>query len=132
MQDTPDHTEILAAVTALLRQEIMPLLTARPNYQVRVAANALDLVSRQMAMQDGFDKAEEARLVTLLGRDGSLVELNQALCDAIESHALTLESPGVADHLWATTMAKLAVDQPSYARYQAELNLAPSAPNNRA
>lgn len=126
MQDTPDHTEILAAVTQLLREEIMPLLTARPNYQVRVAANALDLVSRQMALQDGFDAAEHARLVGLLGRDGSLMELNQALCEAIESHKLTLESPGLAEHLWATTMAKLAVDQPSYARYQAELKNEPA------
>jgi hypothetical protein len=126
MQDTPDHTEILAAVTALLREEIMPLLSGRPNYQVRVAANALDLVGRQMALQGGFDRDEHARLAKLLGRDGDLLELNQALCDAIESHDLTLDSPGVAEHLWATTMAKLAVDQPSYARYQAELKNEPA------
>jgi len=128
MQDTPDHTEILAAVTALLREEIMPLLSGRPNYQVRVAANALDLVGRQMALQDGFDRAEHGRLVELLGGDGDpdLMALNQALCVAIESHAITLETPGVAEHLWATTMAKLAVDQPSYARYQAELKNEPA------
>jgi hypothetical protein len=126
MQDTPDHTEILAAVTALLREEIMPLLSGRPNYQVRVAANALDLVGRQMTLQDGFDRAEHARLIQLLGRDGDLTDLNQALCDAIESHAVTLETPGVTEHLWATTMAKLAVDQPNYARYQAELKNEPA------
>jgi hypothetical protein len=126
MQDTPDHTEILAAVTQLLRDEIMPLLTARPNYQVRVAANALDLVGRQMALQAGFDAAEHERLVKLLGRDGTLLELNAALCEAIESRALTLESPGLFEHLWATTMAKLAVDQPGYARYQAELKNEPA------
>jgi hypothetical protein len=126
MQDTPDHTEILAAVTALLREEIMPLLSGRPNYQVRVAANALDLVGRQMTLQDGFDAAEHARLVALLGRDGDLMDLNKALCEAIETHAVTLETPGVAEHLWATTMAKLAVDQPGYARYQAELKNAPA------
>jgi hypothetical protein len=126
MQDTPDHTEILTAVTALLREEIMPLLSGRPNYQVRVAANALDLVGRQMALQDGFDAAEQARLVELLGRDGDLIGLNQALCEAIETHAITLETPGVREHLWATTMAKLAIDQPSYARYQAELKNEPA------
>jgi hypothetical protein len=126
MQDTPDHGEILAAVTALLRDEIMPLLSGRPNYQVRVAANALDLVGRQMRLQEGFDAAEHARLARILGRDGDLAALNQALCDAIESHALTLETPGVTEHLWATTMAKLAIDQPSYARYQAELKNEPA------
>jgi hypothetical protein len=89
MQDTPDHTEILAAVAAL---------------------------------QLGYDAAERQRLKALLGgRDGALEALNQALCEAIERHAITLETPGLAEHLWVTTMAKLAVDQPSYARYEREL-----------
>ena len=83
MQDTPDHTEILAAVTQLLRDEIMPLLSGRPNYQVRVAANALDLVGRQMALQDGFDREEHARLVKILGRG----ELSRAL--TVSAHAFS-------------------------------------------
>jgi hypothetical protein len=32
----------------------------------------------------------------------------------------------VRAHLWKTTMAKLAVDQPTYAAYQAELGAAKS------
>jgi Domain of unknown function (DUF6285) len=121
MQDTPNPTEILAAVAVLLRETIMPLLSGHPQYQIRVAANALDLASRQITLQPEYDIAEHESLKALLGRDGSLVELNQALCAAIERHEITLESPGLAEHLWATTMAKLAVDQPGYARYQREL-----------
>jgi len=121
MQDTPDPTEILNAVATLMRETIMPLLSGHPNYQVRVAANALDLVRRQIELQPGYDAAEQQRLTALLGRTGSLEQLNQALCDAIEAHKVTLETAGLAEHLWATTMAKLAVDQPSYARYQREL-----------
>jgi hypothetical protein len=121
MQDTPDHTEILAAVAVLLRESIMPLLSGHPNYQVRVAANALDLVNRQIKLQPGYEADELASLKALLGADGTLEDLNQMLCDRIESHAITLETPGVTEHLWTTTMAKLAVDQPTYARYQREL-----------
>ena len=32
--------------------------------------------------------------------------------------ALDSSHPGLADHLWATTLAKLAVDQPAYDTYQ--------------
>ena len=39
----------------------------------------------------------------------------------IRAGELTLETPGLADHLWATTLAKLAVDQPNYAGYRAAL-----------
>lgn len=120
MQDAPDPTEILTAVTTLLRETIMPLLSGHPNYQVRVAANALDLVSRQIRLQPASDSAEHTRLVELLGQDRNLETLNRALCEAIERRALALDSPGLAPHLWATTLAKLAIDQPSYARYQAE------------
>lgn len=121
MQDTPDHTEILTAVAALLRNEIMPLLSGHPNYQVRVAANALDLVNRQIKLQPQADVEELASLKALLGADGTLEQLNQLLCERIERHELGLETPGVTEHLWATTLAKLAVDQPTYARYQREL-----------
>jgi hypothetical protein len=34
---------------------------------------------------------------------------------------MDLQTPGLADHLWQTTMAKLAVDQPNYASYKREL-----------
>jgi hypothetical protein len=121
MQDSPDPTEILEAVARLMRETVMPLLSGHPNYLVRVAANALDLVRRQIELQPAADAAELAGLTALLGRTGSLEELNQALCAAIEERRITNETTGLAEHLWATTMAKLAVDQPSYARYQQEL-----------
>ncbi len=34
---------------------------------------------------------------------------------------MDLETPGLADHLWETTLAKLAVDQPNYWGYRAAL-----------
>jgi hypothetical protein len=61
------------------------------------------------------------RLVKLLGENGSLVDLNRKLADSIATGALDLRTPGLADHLWQTTMDKLAVDQPNYASYRQEL-----------
>jgi hypothetical protein len=118
MQDAPEPNEILAAVARLMRETVMPELEGHSAFLVRVAANALDLVGRQIALQPEADKAELARLRTLLGKDGSLLDLNLALCDAIESRGITLETQGLADHLWATTLEKLAVDQPRYAAYE--------------
>ena len=43
------------------------------------------------------------------------------LAHRIATGELDLTTPGLSDHLWATTMAKLAVDQPTYAAYRAEL-----------
>ena len=61
------------------------------------------------------------RLRGLLGIDGSVAELNRVLADRIASGELDLATSGLAEHLWATTMDKLAVDQPNYASYKREL-----------
>ena len=57
----------------------------------------------------------------MLGVEGSLPELNRALADRIAKGEVDLQTPGLAEHLWQTTMDKLAVDQPNYASYRREL-----------
>ena len=64
---------------------------------------------------------EAARLKQLLGAGGSLIELNRALSEKIAKGEVGLQTPGLAEHLWQTTMDKLAVDQPNYASYKREL-----------
>ena len=120
MQDLPKPADLVSLVADFLRAEIMPVTKGAQNFQLRVAINALDLAARQARDEGAGDAAEQARLVTLLGRDGDLEELNRTLCETIASGAMTLETPGLANHLWATTMAKLAVDQPNYASYRRE------------
>jgi len=88
---------------------------------LRVSINALDLVTRQLALARGSDAAEAARLTKLLGMDGSLVELNRVLADRVANGELDLRTPGLSEHLWQTTLAKLAVDQPNYASYKREM-----------
>ena len=80
----------------------------------------LDLVTRQLALEQRSDAAEAARLRALLGMEGTLIEMNRALADKIASGEADLQTPGLADHLWQTTIAKLAVDQPNYASYKRE------------
>ena len=57
----------------------------------------------------------------LLGLQGSLPELNRALAGKIAAGEFGLQTPGLSEHLWRTTMDKLAVDQPNYAAYKREL-----------
>jgi hypothetical protein len=121
MQDEPIPTELIKAVADFLRNDIAPLISGHNAFKLRVAVNALDLVTRQLTLEAGSVAAEAARLARLLGMDGSLIELNRALSDKIAKGELDLETPGLAEHLWQTTMDKLAVDQPNYASYRREL-----------
>jgi hypothetical protein len=120
MQDEPTPTELIKAVAEFLRAEVSPQMTGHAAFRLRVSVNALDLVMRQLALQQGSDAAEAARLSQLLGVRGSLDELNRALTDRIAKGEVDLQTPGLAEHLWQTTMDKLAVDQPNYASYKRE------------
>ena len=120
MQDEPTPTELTEAVANFLRNDIAPLISGHNAFKLRVAINILDLVTRQLTLQDAGDAAEAAGLQQLLGVDGSLLQLNRALAEKIASGAMDLQTPGLTEHLWQTTMAKLAVDQPTYAAYRRE------------
>ena len=120
MQDEPTPTELIRAVADFLRNELTPAIGGHSAFKLRVAINALDLVTRQLTLESSSDAAEIARLTELLGAQGSLDQLNRALADRIAKGEADLQTPGLADHLWQTTMDKLAVDQPNYAAYRRE------------
>ena len=121
MQDEPTPIELIKAVADFLRNEIAPEISGHHAFKLRVSINALDLVTRQLALEQGSDSAEAARLAELLAMQGTLGDLNRALAERIARGEVDLQTPGLTKHLWQTTMDKLAVDQPNYAAYKREL-----------
>jgi hypothetical protein len=120
MQDEPTPIELTKAAADFLRNDIMPAITGHNAFKLRVAINMLDLVTRQLTLEQDYAAAEAARLANLLGVQGSLMELNRVLADKIARGEVDLQTPGLSEHLWQTTMDKLAVDQPNYASYKRE------------
>lgn len=121
MGEQPTPAEILATVATFLRETAVPQLAGHASFTARVAANAVDLVRREIELRSSFDVQEQERLEALLGRSGTLDDLNAELAEAIRSDHIQTDTPALLDHLWRTTMDKLAIDQPSYASYRAVL-----------
>ena len=121
MQDQPTLTELTAAVAEFLRADIAPHVSGSAAFKLRVACNALDLVGRQLSWEEAGNSAERERLRALLGEDGELLEQNARLAARIASGEVDPNASDVRDHLWRTTMEKLAIDQPTYAAYRREL-----------
>ena len=120
MQDPPTVTELLDATAAFLRDVAVPQLSGHASFHARVAANALDLIKRELELRPAAERNEHTRLQSLLHTEGSLDDLNALLSRRIAAGELALQSPGLAAHLWATTLAKVAIDQPMYASYRRE------------
>ena len=118
MQDRPSAAQLVAAVRDFLEKVAQPELRGHSAFHARVAANALAIVERELALGAEQDAAERERLRALLGGDGRLEAQNRELCRAIRAGEITEATPGLLEHLRATTLAKLAVDQPSYSGYR--------------
>jgi uncharacterized protein DUF6285 len=114
MQDLPAAEDLVAVVAEFVRDEVLPRLDGRLAFEARVAANVLDLVGREMRLASQAQREEGLRLEALLDRTGPLDDLNRELCTRIRQGRLSLSTPGLLDHLRATTAAKLRVDQPGY------------------
>jgi hypothetical protein len=120
MQDPPTIAELLDATAAFLREVAVPQLSGHASFHARVAANALEVVKRELELRPAAERDEHNRLTRLLHTDGSLEELNALLSRRIDAGEIDLQTPGLAEHLWATTLAKVAIDQPTYASYRRE------------
>ena len=124
MHQRPDPLDLLAAVAVFLREQALPQLPPHAAYNARIAANALDIVRRQLQRAPAAEAAEQRRLRELLQCDGSLAELNRQLCERIAAGDIGLHTPGLAEHLWLTTLDTLAVDQPGYESYRRHIEAA--------
>lgn len=118
MQDHPDARAVLELAIAHLRDNVLPKLEGRDKFDMRVTLGALQLVGRDMALRPASDAAELTRLEQLLGVQGELESLNRELCARIARGEMDFSTPGLAEHLHATALEKLAVDQPTYSAYR--------------
>jgi hypothetical protein len=121
MQDEPRPPEILAAVAAFLKGAASRESGPHVAFQLRVCANAVEICQRNLELAPAAEAEELARLRALLATDGDLPALTLELSQRIREGAMDLAWPGLAEHLLATTLAKLAVDQPNYSGYRAAL-----------
>lgn len=119
MMDQPSALELVTAVKEFIEKHAMPQLTGHTAFHARVAANALGIVARELEFGPKSGAEELQRLEALLGMKGSLDELNRELCRRIRTGDIGMTTPGLGEHMRATTIDKVAIDQPSYSGFRA-------------
>ena len=130
MNGHPPATELLASVSRFLRDELLPSLIGAEAFHLRVSINAIDLVRREIEQQDAADKREHRRLAKLLDSFAELDVLRKQLCEKIARGEIMLDQPALRDHLRATIVDRLAIDQPTYSAYLAAIGRQRSAGAN--
>ena len=78
MQDRPTAPELLDAVREFIATELLPTVgDARLRFRTLVAANLLDMLRRELALEPALLRAERQRLAGVLG-DACSVPANDA------------------------------------------------------
>ena len=117
MHDQPSVSELVQAVKNFIDETAGPNLTGHAAFHARVASNALATVLRDLEMRPEQEAAEAKRLAALLNTEADeadLATLNARLSERIRSGDLTADTPGLLEHLKATTIAQVEIDQPRY------------------
>jgi hypothetical protein len=116
-QDRPTASELLIAIADFLREEATPALDRaepRLGFQMRVAANSLAILEREWRLGPDADRREHDRLVSLLGRDGTLEELNRELAHQLRAGQRDERDLALMAHLEATIADKIAIANPKW------------------
>ena len=125
MQDDPDARSLVSSVQQFLESEVLPVTTdQRLRFRVRIAANVLAIVERELELGRELEDAELRRLRALMGKAGGmsigdeksqLLELNEELARRILDKEIEAQ-PGSAvwQHLRRTVVEALTVANPGY------------------
>jgi hypothetical protein len=106
--DRPTAAELVDAVRELLTDELLDSVDGRLRFQVRVAANALAIVGRELELGPAQAAAHAKRLAALGVADDT------ALVVAIRSGAMDSRWNEVVGAVRAAVIDKLAVSNPTY------------------
>ena len=113
--DRPTVPEILQAIDQFLQDKVSPQLEPHSRFHLKVTHHLLQLLQREWAQGDALERTELERLQQLLKNPNpDLDALNRDLCDAIRTGKLSLDDPGLKEHLRRTARDKLAIDNPRY------------------
>jgi hypothetical protein len=116
-QDRPTASELLIAIADFLREEAIPALDRtepRLGFQMRVAVNALAILERESRLGPAADARELARLVRLLGYEGTLEALNRELARQLRAGERDESDRELMAHLEATIADKIAIANPKW------------------
>ncbi len=116
--ELPRNDELLVSVRDFLREDVMAATSGRTQFMARVAANSLDILLRDMSLGPSLRAAEQRRLVAVMGHDGAREALRFELVEKLRDGSMALDQAGLVEHLRATVIGELAVDQPNYSGFK--------------
>ena len=117
MNNPPSKEELIASIIEFIENDVIDELIGQKRFHAHVAKNSLQIVLRQLKVEEKNNQSEKSRLKEILKIDKDLNEMNKILCQKIDDEEIDINNNDLIDHLFKTTMEKLSIDQPNYSAY---------------
>jgi hypothetical protein len=114
----PNKNELVEAVREFLENKVQPALEGQISFHTRIAVNMLKIVERELTFGPNLENEEQERLRVLLGREGTLEELNADLCEKLKSGEMDYRNSELVEHLRLSALGKLSIDNPDYSAFK--------------
>ena len=111
-----ESVELLAAVRKLLREDVLPEMEGFKEYNVRVAANALGIVARELEMGAGFAMLDQ-EISAVLGLDAQAGPIPGQIALALRDGTLVADDE-LLNYLRKRSLLAIARDNPKYSGLQ--------------
>ena len=117
MNNPPSKEELITSIIEFIENDVIDELIGQKRFHAHVAKNSLQIVLRQLKVEEENNQSEKSRLKEILKIDKDLNEMNKILCQKIDNEEIDINNNDLIDHLFKTTMEKLSIDQPNYSAY---------------
>ncbi len=115
LSDLPTSAELLTGVRDFLKADAQSGRQGRSQFLSRVAANATEIVLRELSLSPDANRWEVQGLAAILPGGGSLGEQRARMCAAIRGGDIDLKRPDLHAYLRDSVFARVMIDQPGYA-----------------
>ena len=122
MINPPSKEDLIVSIIEFLENDVIQELKGQKRFHAHVAKNSLNIVLRQLKLEEVSSEKEKDRLSKILKTDKTIKEMNKILCSKIDNNNIDIENNELIDHLYKTTMEKLEIDQPNYSSFLDEKN----------
>ena len=119
--DMPSQPELIQSVRDYLRDDAMQNLQGRSQFLARVAGNSLDMVLRELALGGQHQAMETQRLRQYYDATAPLGDLRARLSEDLRTGKVPLSDETIQQHLRATVVNQIAIDQPNYSGFKRAL-----------
>jgi hypothetical protein len=122
MINPPSKEDLIVSIIEFLENDVIQELKGQKRFHAHVAKNSLNIVLRQLKLEEVSSEKEKDRLSKILKTDKTIKEMNKILCSKIDNNNIDINNNELIDHLFKTTMEKLEIDQPNYSSFLDEKN----------